>query len=87
MFNLIYSNEKAKSFLMAKDQQYLKYDINIKQYINQLCLIDGSTLKGKIMASKLVSTRKNESKLPIYFAVYHDFLVPLYGLDNEIAVW
>ncbi|MDF9866623.1 competence transcription factor ComK [Bacilli bacterium PM5-3] len=83
MFNVIY-NFDDKLFIQ-KEGEDLSINHVMDTYLDKLCLLSGTTLKGSINASKklLPKTRK----VPIYVACIDDYIIPLASPLSNDCIW
>ncbi|MEG0283401.1 MAG: competence protein ComK [Erysipelotrichales bacterium] len=83
MVNIIYSFNK-EVHIHSGDKEEI-YRGQSYEYINELCMMEGTTLDGKIKASKSLLPGCN--KLPIYIARLEDFLIPLGAPKSKDCIW
>lgn len=83
MFNVIFVMNKIT--YIQRNGITKKLNEKIVEYLNRICLSNGSTFKGHIQASKELLPKYR--KVPIYIAEYKDYLIPLSSVYNDDYIW
>jgi len=81
--NTLYIKTRDKDiYIKNKDESYLKKNIRIKNFLNEVCIYYGSTLKGRVKASREILN--NSYKLPIIVSEKNKIILfPIKTESNE----
>lgn len=84
MFNIIYGLDHYKTVVYYENRYYV-YNKTIKKFLNDLCVVNGTTFKGALNANH--SLLPNIRKIPIYLALFDDYIIPLINTNNNLIAW